>query len=520
MPFQLYDYQTRLAEQGDAAMLQGLRPDIVSGTGSGKTVILAELVARALARGERVVVICHRASIHRQIVAAIRHHCPRVVVAMITAGAYPRLDRRVTVAMVKTLAKRLDQLGPLQGCTLLVDEGHHLDAPEWRAALTALAPARYLLLTATPIRPDGRGMGDTGLVDVMFKGPPVNELMAMKALCPDYQLIACRHAISSKGLKKSKGDYAKKDMEARVVEINGYIVSDWLTLLPARLQTITVAVSVDHAHEVAELYNAAGIPAAAIDGRMPEKKCEAIIKQYEEGRILVLVACAKVDEGLDLPNATVLQLLRPIDSLRLWKQLVGRVIRKANGKNMFYIMDHTDTWSKPHLGMPDQEIDWQLNAQKQEPVKRLRLVRDEDTGLVRSEGELLPVEVQQNGSRMEVITRESLARCHPITARRMINQKCRQELDYFFSQWQQYANAAGNINTSHGRQVMALGDGLRRWLGCLDVLEDEILDMLERVPGLRLPPGWAQGQKMVRLLLTNEQRLAATKRLQRTWLVS
>ena len=55
--FTLRDYQTRLADAGDAAMLAGQRPCMVGPTGCGKTVIIAELVRRALARGEQVVVI-------------------------------------------------------------------------------------------------------------------------------------------------------------------------------------------------------------------------------------------------------------------------------------------------------------------------------------------------------------------------------------------------------------------------------------------------------------------------------
>jgi hypothetical protein len=56
---------------------------------------------------------------------------------------------------------------------------------------------------------------------------------------------------------------------------------------------------------------------------------------------------------------------------------------------------------------------------------------------------------------------------------------------------------------------------LRRWLNYLDVLEHETLKVLELALGLQ--PGWAQGQMMLRMLLSPAQRLAATKRLQRSW---
>jgi DNA repair protein RadD len=489
--FDLRPYQTALATAGDEAMLRGQRPCLVSGTGSGKTVVLAEGARRALARSERVVAICHRDSIHEQIVSAIRRHCPGEVIAEIVAGGYPRLDRRVTVGMVPTMDRRLDRLAAFEGCTLFVDEAHHLPTDQWQRVEKALRPRKVCGLTATPLRPDGRGLGDTGTFDVMFKGPPIAQLMAEGSLCREYEIIACKNSISSKGLPKRGGDYSTREMEKRVAEINGDIVRDWLTLLPGRLPTITVAVSVRHAHEVAAMYQAAGVPAAVVDGKMSKERCKEVYRQFGSGRITVLVACAKVDEGLDLPCATVLQILRPINSLRLHRQLVGRVIRP--GKPRFYILDHTDTWSKPHLGLPDSEIDWQLNADRQEPTQRLRVVRDEETGLVRADGELPPVEVEENGARMEVLSPAELARSHPIVARRLLNERCRAE-------------------------IVQGGTDLRRWLNCLDVLEDETLRALGAAPSLRLPSGWAEGQMMLRMLLSPGQRLAATKRLQRHWM--
>ena len=65
--FTLRDYQTNLADAGDAAMLDGRRPCMVAPTGAGKTVIIAELARRALARGDQVVVKIGRASCRERV---------------------------------------------------------------------------------------------------------------------------------------------------------------------------------------------------------------------------------------------------------------------------------------------------------------------------------------------------------------------------------------------------------------------------------------------------------------------
>jgi len=556
--FELRPYQTALATAGDDAMLRGQRPCLVAPTGAGKTVILAELTRRALARGEQVLVLCHREEILGQIVASLRRHLgPSVVVAMVTAGSRPRMDRRVIVGMVPTLNHRLAVLAKMAGCTVLADECHHAPSPSWRRVMTAAAPARMAGLTATPVRPDGKGLGDEGVFDVLVNGPEAAELMRDGKLCR-YRLFAAPHRISSKGVKKRGGEFVSAEVEGRVVEINGYIVRDWLAANPQRLPTICVAVSVTHAHEVAELYRAAGISAEAVDGKTPKEERRRIFERFRQGRLTVLVACAVVDEGLDVPEATVLQVLRLIGSLRLWRQLIGRVLRPADGKSHAIILDHTDNWQR--LPPPDADMDWRLNAEPQQPRKRLQVVMDEETGEVRTDGELPPVEVEENGTRLVEISPAELARSHPIVARRLLNERCRAEVAinnklaeqliaqalqgrnaelparaFFYYSDEEIATQVLNGIGSGGNtawstcaeyrlsgklmQKAILGTvGLRRWLNCLDVLEDETLQALGAAPSLRLPSGWAEGQMMLRMLLSTEQRLAATKRLQRQWM--
>ena len=486
--FQLRPYQLQLADAGDAAMLAGQRPCMVAPTGAGKTVILAELARRALARGERVVVICHREEILQQIVASLQRHLgPGEVIAMMMAGGRPRLDRRVTVGMVPTMVRRLPVLAAFAGCTLLADECHHAPASSWRKVIEALQPRRFGGLTATPVRPDGKGLGDEGMFDLLINGPEAAELMGDGKLCR-FRLFAAPHRISTKGMRRRGGDFVVADMERRVVEIDGDIVRDWRQFNPAAQQTICVAVSVEHAHHVAGLYREEGVAAEAVDGETAKPERRAIFERFRRGQITVLCACAVIDEGLDVPEATVLQILRPTASIRLWRQLIGRVLRPAEGKAEAIIIDHTDNWSR--LPPPDAAMDWQLNAEVQQPREKREAVVDQLTGEVRSEEPLPPVEVAETGSQMVEITPELMATRHPATARRLANERCRAEI-------QQGARE------------------LRRWLQHLDILEDETLLALE--PALGLPKGWAQGQMMIRLLLSPKQVLAATKRLQQTW---
>jgi superfamily II DNA or RNA helicase len=310
--------------------------------------------------------------------------------------------------------------------------------------------------------------------------------MAAGKLCR-YRLFAAPHRIDSRGMRKRGGDFTTADMERKVVEIQGEIVRDWMQLNPNRERTICVAVSVPHAHQVAEQYRDQGIAAEAVDGDTPKPERRGIFERFRRGQITVLCACAVIDEGLDVPEATCLQILRPTASLRLWRQLIGRVLRPAPGKAAALLIDHTDNWRR--LPPPDAEMDWKLNAEVQEPREKREAVIDPDTGEV-TEGEPIETEVQETGAKLIEITPDLLAQAHPVVARRLLNERCRLEVEQ-------------------------RAPDLRRWLNYLDVMEDETLKVLE--PALGLQPGWAQGQMMLRMLLSPAQRLAATKRLQRSW---
>jgi superfamily II DNA or RNA helicase len=113
-------------------------------TGSGKTVLFAHVVAGAVERGNRVVILGHRQEIVDQISDAL--DALGVAHGIIAAGRPETPLLPVQVASVATLVRRLDQF---QGADLLVtDEAHHAVAGSWRKIISALPHAKVLGVTA------------------------------------------------------------------------------------------------------------------------------------------------------------------------------------------------------------------------------------------------------------------------------------------------------------------------------------------------------------------------------------
>lgn len=136
---------------GDRATL------LVLPTGTGKTVVFAEVARRVVARGRRVLVLAHRRELLEQ---AIGKLAAAGVRAELEQGPARAGDAPVVVASVATLrGPRLASWARDAFALVVVDEAHHATATSYRAILDHFAPARALGVTATPDRADGAGLG-------------------------------------------------------------------------------------------------------------------------------------------------------------------------------------------------------------------------------------------------------------------------------------------------------------------------------------------------------------------------
>jgi superfamily II DNA or RNA helicase len=493
--FTLRADQADLINRGEATMLSGGVPAVVAPTGAGKTVMMAEGVRRAVARGDRhILAVAHREEIIDQIARSIRKQVPsRTLIEVVRAGSKTPLRSQIIIGMVPTLSRRTHRLEHLKGCTLFQDECHHAGARSWEAVTEAVAPRYRLGFTATPIRPNGKGLGDEGGFTELIIGLQPGELMDLGALCR-YRMIATTEQIDNSSLRKnSTGDFATEDMEREVKEINGNIVRDWRTFNPNGDRTIFVGVSVDHAHAVSNMFRAQGIPAEAVDGKTPKAQRHAIFDRFRSGATRVLCACAVVDEGLDVPEATVLQLTRPTASIRLYRQLCGRVLRPATGKTVATIIDHTTNWKD--LPPPDAAIQWDLYQERVEVEEPKAAKRDPETGEVIQEALIVPVggpEIAENGVELQDVTATLLLKARPNMARKIMNERVR---------------AAINEGQAPAR--------LRQFINMTAILDDEVICLLGEAA--MMPQGWAQGQIMLNLIQSPKQRDTATVRCQEDW---
>ncbi len=161
---------------------------------------------------------------------------------------------------------------------------------------------------------------------------------------------------------------------------------------------------VEHAKNVAKAFQDAGINARAVSGETPKRELAEILAAFERGEVDVLCNAMLLAEGWNSPRATICMHLAPTASRRVYQQRVGRVTRRAPGKEAGLVIDfvhpattHDETIVTLH-SLLDREV-YRGGAIVVGPVRRSRGRR------VRVERRIVPVSDSEE-SRMQVLERE------------------------------------------------------------------------------------------------------------------
>jgi ribonuclease E len=161
---------------------------------------------------------------------------------------------------------------------------------------------------------------------------------------------------------------------------------------------------VQHAKNVAKAFRNAGINAQAVSGETPKRELAEILAAFERGDVDVLCNAMLLAEGWNSPRATICMHLAPTASRRIYQQRVGRVTRRAPGKEAGLVIDfvhpattHDETIVTLH-SLLDRDV-YRGGAIVVGPVRRGRGRK------VRVERRIVPVsDVEER--RMEVLERE------------------------------------------------------------------------------------------------------------------
>lgn len=251
------------------------------------------------------------------------------------------------------------------GDLLIIDEAHHAAAPGWERAIGQW-PGPALGMTATPWR-----LSETEGFDHLFGGlecgPQVAELQELGALCRSRVLLPPPEQRIAGGIvDRATGDYTEAGIaEANIAHpeiMTAGALAFWQRFgrdaAGGGRPTIAYAVSVEHARNLAAVFQDAGAAAAVLLGDTGRAERDAAIAGFRDGSITVLVNVLVATEGFDLPDAACIIIARPTMSLALYLQMAGRGLRPKEDGGDCIILDLAGD-SVRH-GLPEAARVWSL----------------------------------------------------------------------------------------------------------------------------------------------------------------
>ena len=266
---------------------------------------------------------------------------------------------------------------------IVIDECHRggaNDESTWRGILDYFAPAVQLGLTATPKRKDNvntyeyfgepvyiyslkDGINDGFLTP--FKVKQISTTLDEYVYTPDDKLI--------EGEVETGKRYEEKDFN-KIIEIKereAYRVKLFMDAIDQRQKTLVFCASQLHALAVRDLINQMKTSkepnycqrVTANDGALGEQHLRDF-QDNEKSIPTILTTSQKLSTGVDARNVRNIVLMRPINSIIEFKQIIGRGTRLYDGKDYFTIYDFV----KAHLHFADPE--WDGEPVEEEPCEK------------------------------------------------------------------------------------------------------------------------------------------------------
>ena len=358
--FVLRDYQQSVVSRVREAWRTCRSVLVQMPTGTGKTVVLAEIVNEELRiRNEElriknggageVWIVAHR----RELVEQIEETVARYGMSL--------SDRIVRVLSIQWLSRHWDDMKNEQPRLIIIDEAHHVLAETYRELWRRFPDVKKLGMTATPCRLNGRGFTD--LFDVMVESDGIADFIRQGWLSA-FDYVSIRPDSEDQrlidGLEKrgADGDFQVKEMDA-VLNKQPTIerLYESVRQYAGGKRGIVYAVSISHARNIAAYYNNKGVNAVAIDSKTPSGLRRQLVDDFRLGKIQVLVNVDVFSEGFDCPDVEFVQLARPTLSLAKYLQQVGRGLRKTAGKAACVLIDNVGLYRL--FGLPTASRDWQ-----------------------------------------------------------------------------------------------------------------------------------------------------------------
>ena len=194
----------------------------------------------------------------------------------------------IKAVSIQWLSKHYDEIEEEPGM-IVIDEAHHALAKTYKEMWERFPNAKFLGLTATPCRLNGKGFTD--LFDVLVQSWSVPEFIS-KGRLATYDFVSIKsdsvaqRLIDSLQKRGADGDYQNKEMDMLLnKKPNIERLYRSLEEYGKDRKGIVYAINISHANAIAEFYREHGIAAVAIDSKTPASERRMLIERFKSSSL-------------------------------------------------------------------------------------------------------------------------------------------------------------------------------------------------------------------------------------------
>lgn len=280
----LFDYQEDMKVRIEKALRLHRSVMAQMPTGTGKTYLLTAVIDSFVSNNpmEKVWIVAHRRELVSQIDDTVRKF------HSYSASNTSSLLLSVKAMSIQWLMRHYDEIEEEPGM-IVIDEAHHALAKTYKEMWERFPKAKFLGLTATPCRLNGKGFTD--LFDVLVQSWSVPEFIS-KGRLATYDFVSIKsdgmtqRLIDSLQKRGADGDYQNKEMDM-LLNKKPSIERLYRSLeeYGKDRKGIVYAINISHANAIAEFYREHGIAAVAIDSKTPASERRMLIERFKSSSL-------------------------------------------------------------------------------------------------------------------------------------------------------------------------------------------------------------------------------------------
>ncbi len=333
------------------SLKRGHRPYANCVTGFGKSVVMADLSARALNQGKRVLQLVPNHTLcmqnYKQTIEYLGINAYKVGMCSAKSRRY-EVAKRCVIATQTSLVRRADKIGHIDLC--LLDEADMValdDDTTYRkiiAQLLSVNPAMKIVgLTGSPYRQDQGEIhqGENALFTECCYESDIPRLIR-EGYLSSVEILNTPVHVDLSDVKTARGDYDQAQAGVKFDAIIDDAVVDFKRLLHDNgIKTALIfASTIDNGQRIVDSYGDSNECKLAHGGlNVHERNTLIDWLTHGSGRRF-LVNVGLYTRGFDYPALECLVLLRATQSLRLYVQIIGRLLRTHDEKPFGYLIDY------------------------------------------------------------------------------------------------------------------------------------------------------------------------------------